>query len=102
MYRFFNSLPFVTSFKLTFDTDFADSLTRPNEVTNPEMKTVYTIVLKDFLRAEHREIVEIKGLRMESLKALEEILWDHCLCWRKLQFVRLWNSSVLYLAIELY
>lgn len=67
------------------------------------MKTVYTIVLKGFWRAEHREIVEIKGLRMESLKALEEILWDHCLCWRKLlQFVRIWNSSVLYLARELY
>lgn len=46
---------------------------------NSEVMTVYTIVLKDFLRAKHREVIQIKDLKVESYKTLAIDFWDHLL-----------------------
>lgn len=47
-----------------------DSLTTSYENTNPEIKTVYTILLKYFLRARYKEIME-KKLGAESCRTSE-------------------------------
>lgn len=59
---------FALSLKPSFVTD---SLTTLNEFTNTEIKAVYKIVLKDFLRVKQGEITEIKDLKVEGCKTLE-------------------------------
>lgn len=73
---------FVIRFKSKFVTNFTNSLTTPNELTtNSEMKTVYIIVLKDFLTKEYRKVIKIKDLRVDSFKTLEtREIGIICLC----------------------
>lgn len=58
--------PFVTRFKITFATDFTDILI-PNELIDSETNTVHIDILKDFLRAECREIIEIKDFQEQKV-----------------------------------
>ena len=70
-YTGFNYKPFVIRLKPNVVTDFTDSSTMPNELTNLKIKTVCSIVLKHISRAKHREIIEIRYLRVESCKTSE-------------------------------
>lgn len=80
-----------TIFKVTFITDFIVYLTKPNEFINPEIKTIYIIVLKDFLKEEHKEINHRdKRFKSENLKTLrDKILWMACVLAKLLKSVRI-------------
>lgn len=95
-YTGFNYKLFIRRLKPNIVTDFTDSPTTPNELTNPKIKTVFTIVLKHILKAKHREIIEIKYLRVEScetseIKEFGTIIQRQML----LQSARVWNKCAI-------
>ena len=50
---------------------------------SPEINTNYTVVFTGCLGAEHREIIEVNDLSVESCRTLEIRIWVHWLVWQK-------------------
>lgn len=95
-YTGFNHKSFIIRLRPNIVTDFTDSSTMHNELTNPKIKTFCTIVLKHILRAKHREIIEIKYLRVESCKTTEIKEFGTIIQQQKLlQCARVWNKCAI-------